>query len=117
MVFINNDMILIPLFPSWTRISYPNDLKTRYKDKFPAVFRVHLRAPRIPRSIGNDTQCILFIGYAIQLKRKLYDFLSSARNGTMGLSGGQTLYYYSHRSPGMAATNTPSGSWTGNGMG
>jgi len=87
----------------WTQISHPNDLKSRYKDKFPAVFCVHFRAPSIPRFLGNDTQCIFFIGHAIQLKRKLNDFLSSARNGTMGLSEGRTLFYYRHRSPGIAA--------------
>jgi hypothetical protein len=65
--------------------------------------RIHLRAPRIPRLLGNDRECILYIGYGNNLRKRFNDFLSSSRNGTSTSHVGQTLFYYRHRSPGMAA--------------
>jgi hypothetical protein len=105
----------MPLFPPWTHISHPREIKGPWDAKLRTVYCIHLRAPCIPRFLGNDKGSILYIGYAISTKRRLFEFLSSSRNGTSTGRVGQTLYYYRHRSPGMSITSSPSVSWEATG--
>jgi hypothetical protein len=88
--------------PPWTFVSTPSEIRFIYRERTPAVFRIHYKGP-IRRLLGTDREGVLFIGAWAYLRRAFVDFIRCSTNGTKGDEAAQTLHYLRRISPGIAA--------------
>jgi len=88
--------------PFWTFVSTPSEIRFKYREKTPAVFRIHYKGT-IRRLLGTDREGVLYTGAWAYLKRAFDDFIRSSTNGTKGDSAAGTLHYLRRISPGIAA--------------